>query len=135
MPATPSPQSSPAVGRPRSVTVAFWCWVVAAVLTAAQGLWLATHAVPLFFLLAGILLVVVGLAQAYLAGQARKGQKRFGYAAVGLALASVAILALLLLVGGGGLVTVAVIMILLITGSAMNQRPTSQTWYDEQAAG
>ena len=133
MPATPSPQSSPAVGRPRTVTIAFWCWVVAAVLTAAQGLWLASQAVPLFFLLAGVLLVVVGLGQAYLAGRARKGQKRFGYAAVGLSLASVAILALLLLVGGGGILTVAVIMILLLTGSAMNQRPTSQEWYDEQA--
>lgn len=98
-------------------------------LTAAQGLWLATHAVPLFFLLAGVLLVVMGLAQACLAGQACR-QKRFGFAAVGLALASVAILALLLLFGGGGVLTVAVIMILLITGSAMNQRPTSQEWYD-----
>jgi hypothetical protein len=107
--------------------------VAAAVLTAAQGLWLLSQPVPLFFLLTGGLLVVAGLAQGYLAGQARRGKKRFGSAAVGLALASVLIFILLILVGGGGIVTLAVIMILLVTGSAMNQRDGSQQWYDSQA--
>jgi hypothetical protein len=125
-----SPSSAP--GRPTTVTAAFWCWVVAAILTAAQGLWLVTQPLPTFFRVAGLLLVVVGLAQAYLAGQARKGLKRFGFAAVGLALASVLIFVLLLLVGGVGVLTVAVIMVLLIAGSLMNQRPTSQKWYDER---
>jgi ABC-type xylose transport system permease subunit len=127
------PDSSVPTSRPHTITAAFWCWVAAAVLTAAQGLWLLSQPVPLFFLLTGGLLVVVGLAQGYLAGQARRGKKRFGSAAVGLALASVLIFILLILVGGGGIVTLAVIMILLVTGSAMNQRDDSQQWYDSQA--
>ncbi|MDX1892494.1 hypothetical protein [Mycolicibacterium sp. 050158] len=127
MPVSPAP-----VGRPRTVVAAFWCWVVAAVLIAAQGLWIASRPLPLFFQLSGILLVVVGLALGYLAGRARRGQKRFGSAAVGLALASVLLLIMLLVVGGGGVLTIAVIMILLITGSAMNQRSASQQWYDAQ---
>lgn len=135
MPDSRVPDSSVPVGRPRTITIAFWCWVVAAVLTAAQGLWLLSQPVPLPFLLAGGLLVVVGLAQAYLAGRARKGQKRFGNAAVGLALASVLVLIMLLLIQAGGVLTVAVIMALLITGCAMNQRPATQQWYDGQASG
>lgn len=133
MPATPAP-----VDRPSSVVAAFWSWVVAAVLTAAFGMLLATQVTagtPLFVQLAGVLLIVVGLAQGYLAGRALKGQKRFASAAVGLAMASIVLLALLLLFGASvlGIAIVAVIMILLITGSAMNQRPTSQQWYDGQA--
>jgi hypothetical protein len=135
MPDSLVPDSSVPVGRPRTVTIAFWCWVAAAVLTAAQGLWLLSQPVPLPFQLAGGLLVVMGLAQAYLAGRARGGRKRFANAAVGLALASVLVYILLLLIGAGGVLTVAVVMILLITGSAMNQRPSSQQWYDGQASG
>jgi hypothetical protein len=133
MPDSSAPDSSAPGSRPRTITVAFWCWVAAAVLTAAQGLWLLSQPVPLFFMLAGVLLVIVGLAQGYLAGQARKGRKRLGSASVGLALATVLILIMLLVLQAGGVVTVAVIMILLITGSAFNQRPASQQWYDSQA--
>jgi hypothetical protein len=131
-----SPQ--PAV-RPRSITTTFWCWVAAAVLTAAFGMLLATQTTkgtPLFVQLAGLLFVVVGLAQGFLAGRARNGRKRLASAGVGLAMASIVLLAMLLLFGASvlGIAIVAAIMILLITGSAMNQRPTSQQWYDSQAA-
>ncbi len=44
----------------------------------------------------------MGLAQGYLAGRARKGMKRFASAGVGLAMASVAFLAALLLLVGVG---------------------------------
>ncbi|MCW2511665.1 MAG: hypothetical protein JWR11_707 [Mycobacterium sp.] len=133
------PDSSAPVRRPRSITAAFWCWVAAAVLTAAFGMLLATQSAPgtaLFIQLAGVLFVVVGLAQGYLAGQARKGKKRFGSAGVGLAMASIVLLAGLLLFGASvvGIALVAAIMILLITGSVMNQRPTSAQWYDGQVA-
>lgn len=122
-------------GRPRTITVTFWCWLVAAILTAAFGMLIASFTTALFFQLAGLILVLVGLALGYLAGRARKGSKRFANAGVGLALASVAYLAVLLIVGGiavFGALIVAVIMILLITGAAMNQRATSQQWYDDQ---
>jgi uncharacterized membrane protein YjgN (DUF898 family) len=130
--------SSAPVDRPRSVVVAFWCWVTAAVLTAAFGLLVASTSIADFFRLAGVLLVVVGLAQGYLAGRARRGQQRFASAAVGLAMASVAVLAVLLILGVAavlGVIIVAVIMILLITGAVMSQRPTSQQWYESEGVG
>jgi hypothetical protein len=135
MPDSPALESS----RPRTVTTAFWCWVVAAVLTAAFGMLLATQitaGTPLFIQLAGVLLVVVGLAQGYLAGRARKGLKRFASAGAGLAMATVVLLAALLLFGASvlGVAIVAVIMILLITGTASTLRPSSQRWYDGRAA-
>src|SRR3981189_1068531 len=95
MSATPPAPSN----RPRIVDAAFWCWLAAAVLTAALGLLMATQNAPLFFRLAGVLLVVVGVAQGYLAGRARKRQLRFASAGVGLAMSSVAFLAVLLLLG------------------------------------
>jgi hypothetical protein len=131
MSATPPAPSN----RPRIVDAAFWCWLAAAVLTAALGLLMATQgsaSTPLFFRLAGVLLVVVGLAQGYLAGRARKGQLRFASAGVGLAMSSVAFLAVLLLFGSSilGIGFVAAIMILMITGSVLIQRGSAQEWFE-----
>jgi hypothetical protein len=95
----------------------------------------ASTGVAMFFRAAGALLVVVGLAQGYLAGRVRRGDERFANAAVGLASASVAVLAVLLIMGLAavvGVVIVAVIMILLITGAVMSQRPTSRQWFESQ---
>lgn len=131
MPDSPVPAS-----RPSTVTAAFWCWLVAAILTAAFGMLIASFITALFFQVAGIILILVGLAQGYLAGRARSGLKRFASAGVGLALASVVYFAVLLMLGGVavlGVLIVALIMILLITGSALNQRATSQQWFDAQA--
>jgi len=121
--------------RPRTVTAAFWCWIVAAVFAAAFGMLISTFTTAVVFQVAGLILVVVGLAQGFLAGRARKGSKRFASAAVGLAMAAVAYLGVLLVFAGiapVGVLIVAVIMVLFITGSAMNQRPTAQQWYDGQ---
>ena len=131
MSATPPAPSN----RPRIVDAAFWCWLAAAVLTAALGLLMATQGsanTPLFFRLAGALLVVVGLAQGFLAGRARKRQLRFASAGVGLAMSSVAFLAVLLLFGSSifGIVFVATIMILMITGSVLIQRGSAQEWFE-----
>jgi hypothetical protein len=128
MSATPPAPSN----RPRIVDAAFWCWLAAAVLTAALGLLMATQNAPLFFRLAGVLLVVVGVAQGYLAGRARKRQLRFASAGVGLAMSSVAFLAVLLLFGSSllGIAFVAAIMILMITGSVLIQRGSAQEWFE-----
>jgi hypothetical protein len=131
MSATPPAPSN----RPRIVDAAFWCWLAAAVLTAVLGLLMVTQATantPLFFRLAGALLVVVGLAQGFVAGRARKRQLRFASAGVGLAMSSVAFLAVLLLFGSSilGIVVVAVIMILMITGSVLIQRGSAQEWFE-----
>ncbi len=130
------PDSPVPVSRPSTVTAAFWCWLVAAILTAAFGMLIASFITAFFFQVAGIILILVGLAQGYLAGRARSGLKRFASAGVGLALASVVYFAVLLMLGGVavlGVLIVALIMILLITGSALNQRATSQQWFDAQA--
>jgi hypothetical protein len=116
--------------RPRIVDAAFWCWIAAAALTAAQGLWMVSQPVPLFYRLAGVILILVGLAQGYLAGRARKRRLGFASAGVGLAMASVVFLTVLLLFGGGGVVTVAAIMILMITGSVLIQRGSAQEWFE-----
>jgi len=131
MPDSPVPDTR----RPRTVTAAFWCWLAAAVLAAAFGMLIGTFTTALLFQVAGLILVVVGLAQGYLAGRARRGSKRFASAAVGLAMASVVYLGVLLVLAGiapVGVLIVAVIMVLFITGSAMNQQSTAQQWYDAQ---
>ena len=123
------------VSRPRTIAVTFWCWVVSAILTAAFGMLLLSVSTALLFQVAGWILVVVGLAQAYLAGRAYRGQQRFANAGVGLAMASVAFLAVLLVVGAiaiFGVLLVALIMVLLITGSVMSQRPASREWFESQ---
>lgn len=132
MPATPTSAS-----RPRSVDAVFWCWFVAAVLTAAFGMLIASVSDAVFFRMAGLILVLVGFAQGYLAGRARRGQQRFASAGVGLAMASIALLGVLLVVGALGvlgILIVAVIMVLLITGSVLNQRPASQQWFESLGA-
>jgi hypothetical protein len=131
MSATPPAPSS----RPRSVDAAFWCWLVAAILTAALGLLIASQDNGLFFRLAGVILVAVGLAQGYFGGRVRRGQPRFASAAVGLAMASVAFLAVLILFGGKplGALVVGVIMMLLIAGSVSIQRRSAQDWLETGA--
>jgi hypothetical protein len=121
--------------RPRIVDAAFWCWIAAAALTALLGLLMATQSAAStapFFRLAGVLLVVVGLGHGYVAGRARKGQLRFASAGVGLAMSSVAFLAVLLLFGSSivGIIFVAAIMILMITGSVLIQRGSAQEWFE-----
>jgi hypothetical protein len=133
-----SATSSVPSNRPRIVDAAFWCWLAAAILTAVLGLLMATQSsasTPLFFRFAGGVLVVVGLAHGYLAGRARKGQLRFASAGVGLAMASVAFLAVLLLFGSSllGIIFVAAIMALMITGSVLIQRGSAQEWFEAAA--
>jgi hypothetical protein len=117
-------------GRPRIVDVAFWCWLAAAVFTAALGLFLASQNIPTFYRAAGVLLVVVGLAHGFLAGRARKHQSRFASAGVALAMAAVAFLAVLLLFGAVGVATAIAIMALMITGSILMQRKSAQEWFE-----
>jgi hypothetical protein len=121
--------------RPRIVDAAFWCWLAAAVLTTALGLLMATQKsedTAVFFRYAGGLLVAVGLVHGYLAGRARKGQLRFASAGVGLAMASVAFLAVLLLFGSSilGIIFVSAIMALMIIGSVLIQRGSAQEWFE-----
>lgn len=117
--------------RPRIVDTAFWCWVTAAVLIAALGMLTLSQGGAPLVIITGVLLIAAGLAQGYLAGRARRGEARFASACVGLAMASVAFMALLLLLGAGIAVIaiVGVSMILLITGALLLRREPVREWF------
>jgi hypothetical protein len=111
--------------------------VAADILTAAFGLLMVSQShAPIFLRAVGALLVVVGVAHGFLAGRARRGNKRFAHAGVGLSLATVAFLAVLLVrILGAAILSVAfvaAIMALTIAGSAMMQGKPAQAWFDEE---
>lgn len=129
MPTPPAPPGSD--GRPGTVNAAYYCWLAGASVTAAMGLLMLTYPVTAYKMV-GVVLLGVGLGLGFLAGRARRGDPRFSRAALGLAMGSVAFLALILLflpipIGVVGLIAVAVVA--LIAGSVLNQRPASSAWY------
>lgn len=132
MSATPPTPSA----RPRAVNIGFWCWITADILSAAFGLLLITTSSPVFIKAVGVLLLLVGVGHGFLAGRARRGDKRFAYAGVGLSLATVAVLAVLLLFVFGpalsAILIVTVVMALMITGSASMQGKPAQAWFDSE---
>jgi hypothetical protein len=123
-------RTPPPVDRPRAVTAAFWCWVVAAVAAVLAGLMVVSLTKELYVQVGAGILIIVGLVQGYLAGRTRNGQSRFAYAGVGLALASVLYLAVLILTGGVGVIPAAVIMILMIAGAVLIRREEALTWLE-----
>jgi len=115
--------------RPRVVTAAFWCWVVASVLLVMFGLLLAFSEdnLPPFFRGAGALFVVSGLGLGYLSGRARLGHARYRRAAVALALAVVVLLSLFALISRGPVWLL--VMILTMVGAVLMMRPPAQDWF------
>jgi hypothetical protein len=121
--------------RPRVVTAAFWCWVGASILTTALGMLQLSVNAPVFFRLIGVLLAVVGLAQGFLTGRARKGDVRFRRAATALAMTTVVLLAAVLVLfraGIPGLIAIAAIMGLLIAGIVLMTRPAAASWAEQE---
>jgi hypothetical protein len=80
--------------RPRVVTAAFWCWVVASFLLLLGGLIAASLNMPVAFRGAGVVFALAGAALAFLAGRSRGGDRRFRRAALALALTIVVLVAL-----------------------------------------
>jgi hypothetical protein len=78
-----------------------------------------------------VLAVVAGLALGYLAGRTRTGHTRYRRAAVGLALALVVLLAMFILIGGGGVLWVLP-MILTLVGAILVMRPSAQEWFPSE---
>jgi hypothetical protein len=119
--------------RPRIVTVAFWCWLVASVLLVAFGMLLALSPdpLPVLFRGAGALFAAAGLGLGYLAGRARLGQPRFRRAAVALALAIVVLLALFALMSRGPVWLL--VMIVTMVGAILMMRPSAQNWFDDSS--
>lgn len=123
---------TPPQQRPRVVTVAFGCWVVASVLLVTFGLLLAfsQDSLPALFRGAGVLFALAGLGLGYLSGQARLGHARFRRAAVALALAVVLVLALFALISRGPIWLV--VMILAMVGAVLMMRPSAQEWFEQE---
>jgi peptidoglycan/LPS O-acetylase OafA/YrhL len=115
--------------RPRIVSIAFWCWLAAAILLILGGLLLvfSQGPAPVFFRGAGALWIVSGALLSYLAGRARGGDTRFRRAAVALSIA-LALLLALFSVMTSGLVWLFV-LVLVIVAAVLILRPSAQQWY------
>ena len=117
--------------RPRVVTAAFWCWVVASMLLIVGGLLAASIALPTVFRGAGVITAVAGVGMAYLAGRSRRGDTRFRRAAVALSLTIVVLVALIAVLGVVHILTLLAV-IPLIAGTVLMTRPAAAAWADEE---
>jgi hypothetical protein len=114
--------------RPRSVDVAFYAWTAAGIVLVLLGMILVTSNVPMFFRGVGFILMIVGLAQAYLGSRARGGDKRFRRAAIALALTFSVLLIVLVFIYVRLLWLLP--MILLMVGAYGASRPSADEWFD-----
>jgi hypothetical protein len=117
--------------RPRVVTAAFWCWVIAAVLLIVGGLLAASYALPAVFRGAGVITALAGAGMAYLAGRSRRGDTRFRRAAVALSLSIVVLVALVAVIGVVHILTLLAV-IPLIAGTVLMARPAAASWADQE---
>lgn len=108
--------------RPRTVTAAFWCWVVAAVLLIVGGLLAATAPLPGIYRGAGVLTAVAGVGLAFLAGRARTDDTRFRRAAVVLSLTLVVLVGLTAAFGIVHILSLLAVLPL-VAGAALITRP------------
>lgn len=132
------------------VQVAFWSWLVAAVLLLLGGaleLWTgfvlhdarggADQLKPLLYYLRGVgaLCIALGIGIAYLAGRTRRGDKRFRRGSVALSIATVVVLLVgAILVGWVNLPAVLAVIALLVAIVAAT-RDSASAWFDAMASG
>jgi hypothetical protein len=116
--------------RPRVVTAAFWCWLVAAILLIVGGLLAASVAVPAVFRGGGVVTALAGVGMAFLAGRSRNGDTRFRRAAVALALTIVVLVALLAVFGVVHVLTLLAVLPL-IAGTVLITRPAAASADEE----
>jgi hypothetical protein len=129
---TPVPRA-----RPKAVTVAFWCWVVGAVLLIVGGTLTATVnlpgvTVPVVYRGAGVIIALAGAAMAFLAGRTRLGDTRFCRAATALSLTIVLVVAVIAVFGVLHVLTLLALLPL-IAGTVSITRPVAQQWFDGEA--
>jgi hypothetical protein len=119
--------------RPRVVTAAFWCWVVAAVLLIVGGLMVASVSIPVVYRGSGALTALAGAGMAYVAGRARTWDDRFRRAAVALSMTIVVLTSLLavsaLLLGGVVAMLTLTAVFPLVAGAVLITRPAAADWF------
>ncbi|MDY6998300.1 MAG: hypothetical protein SW019_17005 [Actinomycetota bacterium] len=142
---SPSPESSK---RPRTVDIAFWCFVGSAVIMIVGGLMAATAsyeaaraALPdtisdeavrdylTIYRYSGAGAAVAAAALAFLAGRARRGDVRSRMATFGLVFA-ILVVVLLLAVGAGVAQPLVLLALLpMLVGVAVFVQPGAREWY------
>jgi hypothetical protein len=115
--------------RPRAVTAAFWCWVVASVLLILGGLIVASASLPPLSRGGGVITGLAGAGMAFLAGRSRTGDTRFRRAAVALSLAIVVLMPLVVMFGVAHVLTLLGVL-LLIAGTVLITRPVVASWFE-----
>jgi hypothetical protein len=118
--------------RPRVVTAAFWCWLIASILLIVGGLLAASVSIPAVFRGAGVVTALAGAGMAFLAGRSRNGDTRFRRAALALALTIVVLVALCAVVGVVHVLTL-IAVIPLIAGTVLMTRPAASSWVDQES--
>ena len=112
--------------RPRVVTAAFWCWVVASILLIVGGLIAASvAALPMVYRGGGVVTALAGAGMAFLAGRTRSGDTRYRRAAVALSLAIVVLVAIVSVLGGAVHVLTLLAVLPLIAGTVLITRPAA----------
>ena len=118
--------------RPRVVTAAFWCWVVASMLLIVGGLLAASVSLPPVFRGAGAVTALAGAGMAFLAGRSRGGNPRFRRAALALSLTIVVLVALLAVFGVVHVLTLLAVLAL-IAGAVLMTRPAAASWAEQES--
>ena len=112
--------------RPRVVTAAFWCWVVASILLIVGGLIAASvSALPMVYRGGGVITALAGAGMAFLAGRSRSGDTRYRRAAIALSLVIVVLVAIASVLGGAVHVLTLLGVLPLIAGTVLITRPVA----------
>ena len=122
--------------RPRVVTAAFWCWVLASTMLIVGGLMAASVSIPAAYRGGGVVSALAGAGMAYLAGRTRTGDNRFRRAALALSITIVfltSLLAVSAVLFGGFVATVTLLAVFpLAAGTVLMTRPAAASWADQE---
>jgi hypothetical protein len=114
--------------RPRVVTAAFWCWVVAALLLVVGGMIAASVTeLPAAYRGLGVLTALAGAGMAFLAGRARNGDTRYRRAGIALSLVIVVLVAIAGVLRGPIHVLTLLAVLPLVAGTVLITRPAAAT--------
>lgn len=139
--------------RPRLVDVAFWCFIVAAVVMIVGGLMASTASFEAaraaidpsvgddevrsyltVYRVSGMGAVVAAGVLTFLAGRARRGDARFRLATLGMAFAIVVVVGLL--AAGVGVAQPLILLSLLpvLVGAVLLTLPAARIWYESEGS-
>ena len=139
--------------RPRLVDIAFWCFIVGAVIMIVGGLMASTASFEAaraaidpsvgddevrsyltVYRVSGVGAVVAAGALTFLAARARRGDARFRLATLGMAFAIVVVVGLL--AAGVGVAQPLILLSLLpvLVGAVLLTLPAARTWYESEGS-